>query len=226
MALRNPLGKLFGPSPIRPIQEHMEKAHAAAEGLLPFLEASESGNWKRAREFQREIIKQEQEADKLKKFVRLHLPRSLLLPVSRSDLLDLVSMQDQIANFSRDVAELLLGRKMSFPQSMRELVATYASACVATTTQALQATNELDELLEVGFRGREVDIISDMINKLDKLEKQTDKLRLKLRSALQKCEPELPPVDVMFLYQVIDGIGDLANYSQKVGHRLQLVISR
>ena len=37
---------------------------------------------------------------------------------------------------------------------------------------------------------------------------------------------ELPPVDVIFLYKIIDWIGDLANRAQTVGGRLQILIAR
>ncbi|HBP75141.1 MAG TPA: phosphate transport regulator, partial [Alcanivorax sp.] len=37
---------------------------------------------------------------------------------------------------------------------------------------------------------------------------------------------ELPPVDVIFLYKIIEWIGDLADRAQKVGGRLQLLLAR
>ncbi|MFT7470689.1 MAG: hypothetical protein ACI8XU_000581, partial [Kiritimatiellia bacterium] len=36
----------------------------------------------------------------------------------------------------------------------------------------------------------------------------------------------LPPVHVMFLYKIIDQIGDLADISESVGARLLLLIAR
>ncbi|MEE2652182.1 MAG: DUF47 family protein, partial [Pseudomonadota bacterium] len=43
---------------------------------------------------------------------------------------------------------------------------------------------------------------------------------------LYDIERELPPVDVMFLYKIIELIGELSDKSQKVGSRLQIVIAR
>lgn len=225
MAVRNPLGKLFGQSPIRPIQEHMERVHAAAAAIVPFLEAADAGDWKQARTIQRDIARHAREADKLKKFVRTHMQRSLLLPVSRTDLLELVGMQDEVAHCARDISELVLGRKMAFPETLDRLLMTYAESSVATTAQARSAIQELDELLETGFRGREIELVSGMIDELDRLESTSDKLKLKIRGALFRMESSLPPVEVMFLYRVIDRIGDLADSSARVGHRLQLVIA-
>ncbi|MDX9874794.1 MAG: DUF47 family protein, partial [Spongiibacteraceae bacterium] len=97
---------------------------------------------------------------------------------------------------------------------------------VATSAQALKAINELDELLEAGFRGREVDMVESLINELDRLENANDKAQVQVRAHLFSLEKQLHPVDVYFLYKVIDWVGQLANHAQKVGGRLQLVIAR
>jgi hypothetical protein len=65
-----------------------------------------------------------------------------------------------------------------------------------------------------------------LIEELDALEKKSDGLEITIRASLFKLEAELPPVDVMFLYKVIDWIGDLADRSQTVGSRLQLLLAR
>lgn len=65
-----------------------------------------------------------------------------------------------------------------------------------------------------------------MIKTLDDIESDTDKIQVKVRAALFKQEKDLPPVDVMFMYRVIDSIGDLADLSQRVGSRLELMLAR
>ena len=67
MASRNPLGNLFGRSPIGPIQEHMQIATEAAEHLPELIQAAADNDWTRAKEIHKAIIASEKEADKLKK---------------------------------------------------------------------------------------------------------------------------------------------------------------
>jgi predicted phosphate transport protein (TIGR00153 family) len=184
------------------------------------------GDWEKARIAQGIIVDLENEADKLKKQVRLQLPSNLFLPVPRSDLLDLVSMQDRIANCSKDIAGLMLGRQMKIPDSLASSMSEYVDLAIATSAQAMTAIEELDELLETGFRGREVSLVETLIEELDRLEHSADKLQIDIRAALYRIEKDLPPVDVMFLYQTINLIGELSDKSQKVGSRLQIVIAR
>ena len=96
--MNNPISALFGPSPIRPIQKHMAKAQNCITLLGDFLEATYSKEWQKAEEIQETICKTENEADTLKREIRTHLPRSLWLPVARNDLLEMLQIQDRLAN--------------------------------------------------------------------------------------------------------------------------------
>lgn len=221
----NPFSNLFGKSPIQPIQEHMRTAHQCAEQLLPYFEAILDDNWDKARAIQKKISRLEGEADRLKKSIRLNMPNSLFMPVPRLDLLDLLSMQDEIANAAKDIAGIMLGRRMEIPEPLAPQMLEYLAEAIATSAQALKAIQEMDELLETGFRGREVDVVEELIKELDRLEHINDKLQVKVRAKLFKLEKHLPPVDVIFLYKIIDWIGDLADCAQKVGSRLQRLIA-
>ena len=221
----NPFSNLFGQSPIRPIQTHMARVHECAEQLIPFIEASLQDDWATAKQIRSAISKLEAKADKIKKDLRLNLPKNLLMPVHRSDMLDLIGRQDKIANCTKDISGIMMGRKMVIPESMAEIVLEYAETAVATSAQALKAINEMDELLSTGFRGRELVLVEGLIEELDDLENKNDKLQIAVRAKLFKLESKLSPIDVMFLYRIIDGIGELADRAQKVGSRMQLLIA-
>ena len=226
MASRNPLGSLFGRSPIGPIQKHMQVAFEAAEHLPELLQASADEDWNRAKEIHKAITDAEKSADKMKRDVRRHLPKSLFLPVPRSDLLVLVSIQDQVANTAQDFASILMGRDMRFPEKLFPSVLELTQTSVACCGQALAAIQELDELLEVGFSGREVKRVEAMLKELDKLERRTDKQQFNLRRKLFRLEGELPPVDVMFYYRAMALLGSLADCAEKVGDHLQILLAK
>lgn len=226
MPIANPFFNLFGRSPIKPLQEHMAVAVKATAELIPFFQAVIAGDWSAANNVQQRIAALEHQADEIKKQLRLHLPKSLFLPVPRSDLLELLTMQDRIPNRAKDIAGIMLGRKMSIPESMQDQALEFLRAGIATAEQAMIAINELDELLDTGFSGRELAIAENMIYELDRLENEADKLEVNIRATLFGLEARLPPVDVMFLYSVIDWIGDLANRAHDVGGRLQLLLAR
>ena len=217
---------LFGSSPISPLQKHMSKVQEAIEELIPFFDSALNQDWEKAAKIQQKIAKKEHEADELKKALRLNLPKGLFMAVSRRDLLEVLTMQDRIANKSKDIAGIIIGRQMVFPKGTKSLMMKFIKRCVDASAQAKKAINELDELVETGFRGKEVKLVSSMIKKLDKIESDTDDIQVDIRFELFKIEQELPAVEVMFLYNVIDWVGDLADIAQRVGSRLELMLAK
>jgi len=226
MSRKSYIFSMFGTSPVRPMQQHMAQVQDCANELIPFFEAALAGDWNKAAEVQRAIAKQEGSADDLKRELRLNLPSGLMMAMSRRDLLETLTMQDRIANKAKDIAGLMLGRKMSFPADVAPLMLDFVKRCVDASAQAQTAINELDELVETGFRGREVQLVESMITRLDEIEGDTDKMQVAIRDKLFVQEKELPPVDVMFTYQVIEWIGDLADLAQRVGSRLEIMLAR
>jgi len=223
---RTTISSLFGSSPVKPLQSHMNSVQTCVEELIPFMDAVLIKDWDSALKVQLKISELEQESDKLKKDLRLNLPNSLFMPVSRRDLLEVLTMQDKIANKAKDIAGLITGRKMNIPDPLGTQFKAFINRSIDASAQACQAINELDELVETGFRGREVNLVAKMIKKLDKIESDTDKIQVKIRAEIFKRETKLPPIEVMFLYKIIEWIGDLADIAQRVGSRLELMLAR
>ncbi len=217
---------LFAKSPIKPLQEHMVKVNECCQQLVPFFEQVARCNWQQAEEIRALIADLEKEADHIKREIRLKTPHGLFLPVNRSDLLAVVTEQDKIANKAKDIAGLTVGRSIVWPESMTETFMQYLQCCLGATEQAQEAINELDDLIETGFKGREVEIVAKMIQQLDLIEDDTDSMQIMLRQQLFAVEQHYNAVDVVFLYKILELVGDLADQAERVGSRLELMLAR
>ena len=161
----------------------------------------------------------------LKKEIRLNLPKSLFMPVPREDLLELLLVQDRIANRTRDVSGIVLGRRMQVPEPIAEQFIDFVERNIDATKQARKSVRELDELFTAGFRGAEVSLVQALIEELDRIETDTDAKQAELRAALFEIEDTLKPVDAVFMYQVIELTGEIADMAERVGRRLELLLS-
>lgn len=217
---------MFAKSPIRPIQEHMATALSCARELLPFIEDLIRDDWDAAVVHEQLIVRLSHEADNLKREIRIQLPKGVLLPVPRSDLLRLLYIQAEIPKIAKSIATLMLSRKMTIPKPIIESFGHYLHSAIEASIQANKAINELDELLETGFSGSEIELVEHMIVKLDKLDAETNVLQSELRTSLFGLERDLNPVDVVFLYKVIEWVGRLADQAQLVGDQLQILLTR
>ncbi len=220
------LFRMFGRSPVRPLQQHMERASACVAQLIPFFEAVIAKDYEQISKVQEAIVTLDNEADVLKRELRLQLLNGLFLPGDRRDLLEVITLQDYMANKTRDITGLMSGRKMSIPEALNRRLMKYVKRSVDASLQAQEVVNEFDGLLESGFRGREVRLVTETIEALNIIENDTDVLQVEIRTMLFEIEKDLPPVDVIFLYQIIQWVGDAADLAQRVGSRLQLMLAK
>ena len=226
MVRRSPITNMFAGSPVEPLQRHIGKVHECVKKLDPFFQAVIKKDYEQVALLQNEIHKLEVEADDLKHDLRIHLPNSLFMPMPRERILDIVTIQDQLANKAKHVAGIVNGRNMEIPEEIEALMMTFVERCVAASRQAKRIVNELDELVEVGFRGREVSSVEEMINDLDDIEYDADKLEHQINNAMFVIEKSLDPIEAIFLYRVIREVGEVADIAQRVGARLELLLAR
>jgi predicted phosphate transport protein (TIGR00153 family) len=219
------LANIFGTSPVKPLEKHIDIAYRCSKNLTGFFEAAIAGDWEKASDIRDSIYDLEHQADDLKKEIRLHLPKSLFMPVPREDLLELLLVQDKIANRTKDVSGLVLGRQMQIPSAIANQFLVFVRRNVAAAKQARKSVRELDELFTTGFRGAEVELVASLIEELDTIETDTDQQQADLRHALFEIEDALNPVNVIFLYRVIQLTGEIADMAERVGRRLELLLS-
>ena len=226
MSSTNPFANLFGKSPFSAMQGHMRVVLECVREIPGLFEAVAGGDHEKVVAIKDTIFEREEEADRIKNELRNHLPKSLFMPVDRRDVLEVLQMQDSIADTAQDIAGMLVERPMELPEFMQEPMFALTQRCVNVCEKAADIIEELDELLAMGFRGREANQVEEMVTALNKLEDETDELGLELSRRLFQHEDEIKPVSVIMWYQLIQWVGDLADYAEKVGDRLRLMIAR
>lgn len=226
MASKNYLTGLFGASPVAPIQEHMTLVDECVSQLVGLFESMSQGDTVSVEKIYQHISELERQADEKKRFLREHLPTGLFMPIERQDLLEILRVQDLLANRARDIAGIIVGRKLQFPEQAGLMAIELIKATVETSRQALKVVNELDELVETGFGGYEVKVVEAMLVELDELESATDRIQIQLRAELFKVERDLYPVDVLFMYRIIESIASIADDAERVGRRFQLILAK
>jgi len=226
MVTTNLLLKLFGKSPFGPLQAHMRVVVRCAEEVPGLFDALCAGDEKKILEIRDEIFALENQADEIKNELRSHLPKTIFMPVDRRDILEILDLQDSIADTAQDIAGALMVRRPKVLDSIHKPLMDLTGRCLDACHQMAQIMERLDELVETGFRGRGTETVVAMINELNRIETDTDHKAIDLLHELFAHEGEIDPVSLMIWHRLIRWIGDLANYSEKVGNRLRLLIAQ
>jgi len=225
MKTTNPLAALFAKSPFGPMQEHMRTVEQAVAELLPLIEALAAEDMEAVAAHRDEVFRLENEADEIKNDIRAHLPKSLLLPVARRDLLELLSSQDAVADAAQDAAGLLgMGKLKVLPVFQAELLE-LTTEVISVTGKCREVICRLDELLELGFRGRGAEQVMVLIDDLSAAESVTDRQAIALVSLLLDNESLMGPLSVVFWYNLIGMLAGVADEAENVGDRLRLLLA-
>lgn len=223
MDVKPALTDVLSGSPLAHIERHAEACLDCVRMLRAYFEAAQSGDWALAEKVQGDIVRLESVADDLKMEVRMNLPRGLWMSVSRADLLDLVRVQDTMANETKDIAGLSLGRQLAFPKKLDKSLFKYIDTVIQTAEKTVDVVTATRDLSRSAFGARQVKLIGSKCAAVEKIERSSDKLQSKLRAKLRTHEEKISPIDAMFLYQLLSQIGEVADHAEKVSHRAQII---
>ena len=217
---------MFAKSPFKALMDHMDKVVESVNPLKDFFYALQQEDFSRLEKIYQQVITAESDADLIKNEVRNHLPLNIFMPINRRDLLDMLDMQDNIADVSQDIVSLLNKRRMKLPEELQENLIQFIDKAQSICQMAHQVSMEFSDVLETSFGRRETKKLLNMIDEVSKAETEADNLEDMLVKKMFEVEDQMKPVDVVFWYQIFEWIGDLADYSKKTGSRLRLMIAQ
>jgi predicted phosphate transport protein (TIGR00153 family) len=226
MKTTSPFASLLRQSPFKQVQQHMRVVTRCVAKIPPLFDAMIKKDQEQINALAVKIGELESEADSIKNEFRLHMPKRVLFAVARRDLLALIQQQDIIADTAEKIGQIVTQRVMEVPESIEEHLLNLVQSTTDICSQALAMIEQLDELLAVGFGGKQSDLVSEMIKNVKRDEHNIDLLIRDLNRALFSIEDQLSPVSVMFWYKLIDLIGEISNQAENMGDRLMLFIAR
>ena len=226
MKTTSPFASLLRHSPFKPIQAHMRIVSRCVAEMQPLFDAIIIKDREQVKALAVKIGELESEADQIKDEFRLHMPKRVLMAVARRDLLALIQQQDMIADTVEKIGQIVTQRDMEVPGAIKELLLKLVQHTTDICSQAAAMIEQLDELLALGFGGKQSDLVSEMITNVKRSEHNIDFLIGDLNRALFSIEDQLKPVAVMFWYKLIDLIGEISNQAENMGDRLMLFIAR
>lgn len=221
------LSNLLSKSPFGPVQEHQRKVQQCADLAPELVEACLAGDREKLRALARQTSALEAEADAIKNQVRDGLPNSLFMPVSRGDVLNVLAAQDAIADCAEDLGVLLTMRPMEpLPESVATHLRRLVAASMEVVHKSTEVVDQLDTLVNASFAGPEAQRVRAMMDELDRLEHEADKVQDQLAKAFFREEDSFKPAAIYLWIKIFNKIGDLANFAEKMAHRIRLFMAR
>src|SRR5262249_48875474 len=148
------------------------------------------------------ITDSEHHADVTKRDIRSHLPKSLFMPIDRGQLLEILSLQDQIANSAGKIANSVTLKPLVIPESFNDDFNLFLSKNIECFEGTERIIKELHELLESSFGGIEAEKVKTMVDEVAYQEHEVALLQRKLLKSLYNAEGQMSYA-TFFLWQRI-----------------------
>ena len=218
------IGRLFGKSPFFPLQTHMKKVSSCIKKLTEIFEKLESKSLKELEKLASELSTLEHEADLTKNDIRNHLPKSLFLPISRPHFLELLSIQDSIADKAEDIGNLLTLYPMENFGPFSSHFQTLFQKNIEAFWDARNIIKELHDLLETTFGGMEAEKVKTIIEQTSYIEYEADKIKHHLMKDFFTSAQDVP-TPVFYLYiRLIEEINKISHISERLANRIRMIL--
>lgn len=218
------IARLFGKSPFAPLQSHMKKVSLCIERLSDIFNALAKMDMEKIEKLVSDLSRMEHEADLTKNDIRNHLPKSLFLPIDRAHFLEILSVQDSIADKAEDVGILLTLRPLeSFRDFHENLVALFRKNELVFL-DAKQIIEEIDELLESSFGGLEAEKVKAMVEQTAYKEHEADKMQKQLLKHLFTHGDALSVPVFNLWMRLIEEVGEISHLSERLANRIRMIL--
>lgn len=220
----NPLGRLFGRSPFKPLVSHMDKVWECMERLQLLFKAFTEGNHAEVERLSEEISRLEHAADLTKNDIRNNLPKGIFLPVDRGNLLEILSLQDAIADEAEDVGVVLSYKNLDFLPELREDFNDFVAKNIDAVNIVHQIINEMDNLLESSFGGAEANKIQKMVDEVAFREHEVDVIQRRLLKKIFTMEDRISHGSFIIWLRLFNETASLSDVSEKLANRVRMTL--
>lgn len=213
--------KLFGQSPFVSLKVHMDQVALCVHMLPQIFEALQSGDYKKVESIAKEISKLEHHADLTKNDIRNHLPKSLYLLIDRSHVLEILTLQDSIADKAEDIAVLTTLKPLKIPEELKKLFQKFLEKNIQTFDAVRDVINEMHDLIESSFGGAEAVKVREMVGRVAYLEHEVDLIQRELLKVLFTSEEKMSYATFHLWLNITQSLGEISNLSEKLAWRIR-----
>lgn len=218
------IARLFGKSPFAPLQTHMDKVASCLGELPPLFKAILDRDETAISRIAGKISQLEYEADLTKNDIRNHLPKSLFLPVDREALLEILSLQDALADQAEKISHRAAMRCLEpFP----EMLADFTALCqknMEVFWVTREVIKELDQLLESSFGGIEAEKVKGMVEQIGSFEHEIQCHENALKKILYQMGERLSYPSFHLFLSLIEEIRTVATICENLGNRIRMLL--
>ena len=212
-------------SPFKLVKDHMEYISFSAKKILPLVKSIEKKNWHNASLYYVEINKLRENSNYTKKKIKFVLNGELFMSISKTDLLNLLKIQEKLFDKINYISNLLIYKKLKIPHFITEFnYYQFMQSAVDSCHQAFLIIVKLEKIINNGFPKKEIQILNNMIKKLYIIENVSNKLEIDIKKKFFSIDNTFYSKDVIYTYKIIDLTSNISYVSRQIGKKVTSIM--
>ncbi len=217
---------LFRKSPFAAIGEMMKEVMECVNRIPILYDAFLNSDMDNIKKIAKDISDHEYKTDIIKNQIRQSLPNSIFMPVARGDMLQIITAMDSIADKTEDLGVLMTFKRIVVPDEIKKEIVEFAEKVIKVVNLSRDVIDELETLKAASFAGPETKMLSNLLDKINESEHETDKFQYSLTKKILNSEKELDCGSLVLWLKIIETTGGIANSAEKMANRIRLIISQ
>ena len=172
-----------------------------------------------------EVSRLEHHADQVKIDIRNQLLRRFFMPINRPDVMDILSLQDELADTAEDVCKVITLKELPFHDDTRELFIQFVDQNMEAFAVAASIISELDELIESGFGGAEAEKIRSLAHNVAVAEHEADVIQIKLLKQIYANDTKMSIGQFHLWMRLTRILSQISNVSENLANKVLKTLS-
>lgn len=219
------IGKLFGRSPFGQIQQHMDQVSKCIHKMSEAIDVVKAGRFDDLDRISVEVSQLEHQADQIKDDIRGRLLKRVFMPIDRSEVLEILSLQDSLADSAEDVCKVLTLKPLPMFDDLKADFDQFVEFNLQAFNIVASVIKQLDELIESGFGGVEAERIRGLAKDAAFAEHQADLIQLQLLKKIYAHDGDMTVGEFHLWMRLISVLSRISNVSENLANRILRTLS-
>ncbi len=221
--MRLSLSSLFIKSPFEGLQEHADKVKECAQLFKEAAACHIGEDCKMFDLLTEQVARMESEADDIKRRIRNHLPRGILMPVDKFQFFSYLREQDKVIDEVEDAMFWLSFRPRGVPHEI-------ATDLIHLVDSVIPPIDKLPELVAMAteyFKSNseaQRNKMKSLIRDIRQDEREADLLERELKFKIFSSIKD--PLVVFHMIRLVELVGDIADHAQNASDRMRVMIAK
>ncbi|HPR42636.1 MAG TPA: TIGR00153 family protein [Candidatus Methanofastidiosa archaeon] len=206
--------------------EHAKVINECTIVLKEAVDAYFSGDFESFRKYREIVIEKEEQADRLKRNIRNHLPSRIHMSVDKSNFLLLLTQQDKILDYEEDVVQWLSMREVEYCEDISKEFERLIDKTIETIDYFQNAVFNLPEVLESSFSQEERNETKKYIKMVSHSEYESDLMEHEVSKTLFNLGNDMSYQDFYHLMRTVHLIGEISNHAENAADRVRALLAK